>query len=296
VALALALSVPQQRVAAQSGFETAIEQYSATALRGYLRPLSDVLVANLAGGYHNGAMIPGGGITFSVEFVGSLAKIANDLRSYTAELPPGFDPSTYETPTIFGGTAPTVNHATIDGVSYRGSDGLINGDYFPAALPQVRVGGLFGSELVVRWMSSSLISILDEEDFPELTIFGAGVRHSISQYFPGWPVAVSVGGSYNSLTFGDIVDLRGVSLGVQVARNVGVLGLYGGLASDGGAMTVKYTSTDPSEGGAVSVDLDSERAVRFTVGAALNVPVFKLFADATFGGVSTFAFGFRVGN
>jgi hypothetical protein len=284
------------RVGAQSGLETALEQYNAATIKGYVGPLADVLVANLAGGYHNGARIPLIGLTWSIEFVGSLAKIEDDLRTYTAQTPQGFQPATYQTPTIFGGTAPVVNHSSQPGISYRGADGLVSGDYFPGGVPQLRLGGILGTEVVVRWVSSSLFPVFDEEDFPELTLFGVGVRHNIGRYFTALPLDISVGGSLNSLTFGDIVDLKGTSFGIQVGKSVSVLGVYGGISSDGGSMNLKYESTDPTAGGNVDVDLDAERGFRFTVGAALNVPVLKVFGDATFGSVSTYSFGLRIGS
>lgn len=293
----VALPIAPTGALAQSGLEAGIKQYNAATVRGYLQPLADVLVANLSGGYHNGARAPSTGFSFTFELAGSLATIDNELRTYTADLPPGFQPSTAETPTVFGGTAPTVNHAVFPGISWRGADGLINGDYFPTLVPQLRVGGVLGTELIARWVSSSVLPYLKDEDFPELNVFGIGVRHSLSQYLPAPAFDLAIGVSYNSLTFGDVIDLTSTSFSLQGGRDFGYLGLYGGIASDGGSMNVTYETTDPSEtDGRVDTDIDAERSVRFTVGAALNIPIFKLFADATFGGVTTYSFGFRIGN
>jgi len=281
---------------AQSGLEAGIRQYNATAIKGYVQPLADVLVANLAGGYHNGAPPPESRFTVTLEFAGSLAAISDELRSYTATLPPGFQPATFSTPTVFGGSAPAVNHTLISGISYRGSDGLVDGDYFPSLAPQLRVGGLAGTEVIVRWVSSSVLPYLKDEDFPELTIFGIGARHNLSRYFPDMPVGVSLAASYNTLAFGDIIDLSSVSFAMQANRDFGYLGLYGGLSSDGGSMNLTYESTDPSSSGAVDTDVDASRELRLTIGAALNIPILRVFADATFGGVSTYSFGLRIGN
>lgn len=283
-------------VSAQSGLEAGIRQYNSTAVKGYVQPLADVLVANLAGGYHNGARPPASRFTITLELAGSLAAISDELRSYTATLPPGFQPATFSTPTIFGGNAAAVSHTSISGISYRGSDGLVNGDYFPSLVPQLRIGGIAGTEVVVRWVSSSVVPYLKEEDFPELSILGLGARHNLSQYFPDMPVGVSLAASYNTLAFGDIIDLSSLSFAMHANRDFGYLGLYGGVSSDGGTMNLTYESSDPSESGDVDTDVTVSRELRLTVGAALNIPILRVFADATFGGVSTYSFGLRIGN
>lgn len=292
--LALALASSATPARAQSGLESAIQQYSGTTIRGYVQPLADVLVANLSLGYINSSAPPGK-FSLSLEAVVMAAAIEESMRLYTASTPPGFQPATVVSPTIFGGTAPTVNHSTIPGLTYRGSDGLVDANYFPTAGPQLRVGGILGTELVVRYASSSMVSFLDEQDFPELKIFGFGLQHSLTRYFTGLPVEVSIGGSFNSLKFGDIVDLSSNSFGVNVGRSFGLFGVSGGITSESGTMNLTYTSTDPDASGSVDVDLDVERAVRFRAGASLSLSFFRLFGDAAFGDITSYAGGIRFG-
>lgn len=293
-AVAIALAAHATPARGQSGLESVIEQYSATSIEGYIKPLADVLVANLASGYLNGT-VPGRKFTFSVELVTMTAKLDDALKMYQASTPTGFQPASFQTPTIFGGTAQAVNHSSITGLSYRGSDGLVDADYFPTAAPQVRIGGLMGTELVVRYASSSMVPFLAEEDFPSLTLLGIGVQHSVSQYFPDLLFDVSVGGSYNSLKFGDVVDLSGMSFGVHAGKHFGPLGLFAGIASDGGTMNLAYTSTDVNAPGSVNVDVDVKRSIRFTGGAAFSLGPLHLFGDASFGDVATYSAGLRIG-
>jgi hypothetical protein len=278
----------------QSGLESVIEQYSGAAVRGYIQPLADALVANLSIGYINSATSPGR-FSLSLEAVAMTAALDESMRMYTANTPDGFQPATHQTPTIFGGTAQPVQHSTIPGVSYRGSDGLVDAEYFPTAAPQLRLGGLLGTELVVRYASSSMVPFLEEEDFPDLTLFGIGVQHSISRYIPGMPLELSIAGSYNSLKFGDIVDLSSTSFGVNAGRTFGLVGVSGGLVSEGGTMNLTYTSTDPNAAGSVDVDLDVSRSIRFRAGASLNLGFLRLFGDAAFGDVTSYAGGLRFG-
>jgi len=97
------------------------------------------------------------------------------------------------------------------------------------------------------------------------------------------------------LKFGDIVDLSSTSFGLNVGKSFGLLGVSGGLQSDGGTMKLSYTSTDPNGPGQTNVDLDVERALRFRAGALLSLGFLRLFGDAAFGDVTSYAAGLRFG-
>jgi hypothetical protein len=293
VALALAVQVTPAR--AQSGLEAVIEQYSATSIKGYIQPLADALIANLSLGYITSAGPKVGGISFSLEAVAMTAALDESLRLYSASTPTGFQPASFQTPTIFGGTAVAVNHSSISGLSYRGSDGLVDAEYFPTAAPQLRLGGILGTEIVIRYASSAMVPMLKEEDFPDLTMMGFGLQHSLNRYFTTLPLDVSVGGSYNSLKFGDIVDLSSTSFGINAGKSFGIIGLSAGIASEGGTMNLAYTSTDPTAPGAVNIDLDVSRSIRFRAGAGFSLGPLKLFGDAAFGNVTSYAGGIRFG-
>lgn len=278
---------------AQSGLESALQQYSGARIRGYIQPLADALVSNLSIGYVNSATSPKK-FSFSLELVGMTAALDDAMRTYTASTPDGFDPPTHQTPTIFGGPAQSVQHSTIPGLSYRGADGLVDAEYFPTAAPQLRLGGFAGTEVVVRYASSAMVPFLEDEDFPDLKLLGIGVQHSISQYLK-LPIDLSVAGSFNSLKFGDIVDLSSNSIGVNAGYSFGVLGVNGGIMSEGGTMNLTYTSTDPNGAGNVDVDLDVKRMLRVRLGAGASLGFIRLFADAAFGDFTSYAAGIRFG-
>ena len=278
----------------QSGLESVIQQFSGAAIQGYIQPLADALVANLSIGYIN-STVPGRKLSISLELIGMTAAVDDAMRVYSAATPTGFQPSTIDAPTIFGGPATEVQHSSIPGISYRPSDGLVDAEYFPTLGPQIRVGGLLGTEVVVRYASSAMVPVLKEEDFPDLTILGIGLQHSLSQYIKGLPLELSIGGSFNSIKFGDIVDLSATSFGLNVGKSFGLFGLSGGLQSDGGTMNLTYNSTDPNGAGDVDVDIDVKRAIRFRAGASLSLGFLRLFGDAAFGDVTSYAGGLRFG-
>ena len=278
----------------QSGLESVIQQFSGATIQGYIQPLADALVANLSIGYVN-STIPGRKLSVSLELIGMTAAVDDAMRVYSAATPNGFQPATVDAPTVFGGTATEVQHSTIPGLSYRPSDGLVDAEYFPTFGPQIRVGGLLGTELIVRYASSSMVPVLEEEDFPDLTLLGIGVQHSLSQYIKGLPLELSIGGSFNSIKFGDIVDLSSTSYGLNVGKSFGLIGVSGGFQSDGGTMNLTYNSTDPNGAGNVDVDIDVKRALRFRAGASLSLGFLRLFGDAAFGDVTSYAGGLRFG-
>lgn len=291
----LALAVQAAPARAQTSLESVIRQYSASSVEGYIQPLADVLVATLGNGLYHSAYIAKSKLSFGLEAVGMTAVIDDNLKFYTAHTPTGWTPATFTTPTIFGGTASVVNHSTISGLSYRGSDGILDADYFPNAVPQLRLGGIMGTEVLVRYYSSSMVSAYPDGDLPELKLLGFGLRHSVSQYLKGFPVDVAVGFASNSLTLGDIVDLKSTSFGLQVGKGLGILDLVGGIASEGGTMDLSYTSTDPQIPGSVNISLDVKRAMRFSAGAGLKLGFLHFFGEAGFGDVNTYSAGLRLG-
>lgn len=292
--VAISVLVTATPARGQSGLESVIQQFSGATIQGYIQPLADALVSNLSIGYVN-STVPGRKLSISVELIGMTAAVDDAMRVYSAATPNGFQPPTVDAPTIFGGAATEVQHSSIPGISYRPSDGLVDAEYFPTFGPQIRVGGLLGTELVVRYASSSMVPVLEEEDFPDLTLLGIGVQHSLTQYIKGLPLELSIGGSFNSIKFGDIVDLSSTSYGINVGKSFELFGLSGGLQSDGGTMNLTYNSTDPDGAGDVDVDIEVKRAIRFRAGASLSLGFLRLFGDAAFGDVTSYAGGLRFG-
>jgi hypothetical protein len=221
-------------------------------------------------------------------------QVKDAQRVYTAPTPAGFNPSSFQTATIFGGTGNTVTHANNSSLQYRGSDGVIESDNFPTAAPQIRLGGIFGTEVVFRYLTSKVLG-LPEEDFPELKVTGYGLRHSISQYFKALPVDVAVSFFESEATWGDIIDQESTTFGAQVGKSLGMLSLFGGLAQESGKMKLTYTSTNPNAPGTASVDLDVKAQTRFSAGALIKLGPLQLFGDGNFGKITTFSGGLRFG-
>jgi hypothetical protein len=276
-----------------------LRQLNSTNGKGYLQPLADLFSADMSSGWFQGARVGKSPFALSVEFVGTASKVEDKHRTYTAVTPENFTPATFTTATIFGGEGTTVDGP--GGTSYRGSDGILDADYLPAVVPQVRIG-IKGTEAIIRYFSSNLISAIPEEDVPEINLLGIGLRHSISQHFDNWPIDLAVGVFYSSLDIGSdedtgvSADFSGLNIGLQASKTMSILTIFGSASSDGGKMTLGYTTTDPEEAGRVSVDLDVERKIKFGAGAALKLGPIRLFGDASFGPATTYSAGLRIGS
>lgn len=291
VGLSLAAPLP-----AQSALDDAIKQFGSDNIKGYMQPLSDALTAGLSSGYfaNAGPSTKGG---FSLELVGVATMISTSMKTYTAKTPTGFQPTSFQAPTVFGGSATTVNNTAVSGVSYRTSDGVLDASMFPVAIPQVRISGVLGTELVARYFSSSFLSsAYPKDELPKLTMYGVALRHGLNQYFKELPLDVAISGSYSALSFGDLADASGFTVGANVGKTVGALSLMGGVESSGGTMNLKYTSTNPqATSPAIDVDIASKRQIRFVAGATLNAKIVKLFGTAAFGSFTSYSAGLRFG-
>ena len=293
VVLAAAVLIAAQPARSQSKIEDALRQYNADAVKGYMQPMADFFGANLGAGYYHSAAISTMGFHISIEIIGMGSLVKDENKTYTAKAPQGFNPATFKTATIFGDKGTEVTDQRT-GLKYKGSGGIINTSIFPFAGPQITIGSVAGTEAIIRYLPVPTKSI-SKDAVPDATLFGGGVRHSISQYLPVAPLDLAVGVFYTRLSLGDILDLKTISAGAQASKSFSVLTLYGGLAWEKSTMSLEYTSSDPTAPPAVSIDLDGANSFRGTVGVQLTLAVLRLFVDANVGSVTNFAGGIGLG-
>lgn len=273
---------------AQTDVEKALQQYAAEEVKGYIQPFGDLFGANLNAGLFRGAEI-GSGFHMKVEIIAIASMVSDAQKVYTANAPAGFNPATFETATLFGGTGTVVTDAGT-GLTYRGSDGIFNTTFFPDATLQLTLGNIYGTRVAIRFITTPEMSSL-----PKATLWGIGVQHSVSQYFPDIPLDVAGHVFYNKFTFGDLIDLSGYSIGVDASKSFSILKLYGGLSVESSTMKLTYTPSNTTVP-AVSIDLDGANKFRATAGLSINLAFFSIFADANFGTVTNFSAGIGFGN
>jgi len=285
--LLLAVDAP-----AQSELEKAIRQYNSSGVTGYIQPIADLFGANMHAGYYHSAYIPQSGFSLGFDLIAMGAIVTDEQKSYLADAPAGFSPATFKTATVFGGKGTTIQNASVPGLEYKGSDGVFNTSIFPLAVPQLRIGSIYGTEAVIRFIA---IPSIGEDKVPEISLWGVGARHSISQYIPDSPLDIAASAFYSNFHVGDLITAKGLSFGVQASKSIKILMLYGGMSWEKSTMNLSYKSTDPTAASLIDVDMDGANKFRATVGVGISLGIFKVFADANFGSVTNYSGGIGFG-
>jgi hypothetical protein len=278
---------------AQSEFETTIKQFTGDEAKGYMQPGADLFGADMMAGQYRSAAIPTMGFNISLDIVAMAAIVGDNQKTFTNKAPAGFSPGAYSTATIFGKTGATVVNTNYPSLSYRSADGIFNTSAVPLAVPQLRVGSIYGTEAFIRFVS---IPNSVTKSFPDITLFGGGIRHNISQYLPAVPLDLAAGVFYTTFKTGDLVDFKGFSFGVQASKDFAILTVYGGLAYESCTLKLHYTSENAFfNGQSVDVSLDGQNKFRATAGANVSLAFFHIFADINVGTVTNFSGGIGFG-
>lgn len=273
---------------AQNPFEDAVKQLSSDKVRGYLQPFVNGLGANLSSGFYNTAQIGETGLHIQVGVVGMGTLVGDAEKVYDALPPQPFPQTPVQTATVFGGTGAVVNGP--GGTQYQFQSGEVKTSIIPLAVPQVTIGNIYGTQAAIRYVPLPSIG-----DFPKTTLFGIGVRHSISRYIPEFPADLAAGIAYDKVTVGDIIDAHSLIFGGQISKSFSVLTVYGGLQYENSTLSVNYTYTGSMPNTNVNLDIDGENKFRVTGGVTLDLVILHLNADINLGKVTVVSGGLGFG-
>ncbi|MBI4546359.1 MAG: hypothetical protein HY707_00140 [Ignavibacteriae bacterium] len=277
---------------AQNPLEDAVKQLASDNARGYLQPFVDGFGANMNSGLYQSADIGGLGLHLKLEFVGVGTLIGDNEKTFLGIPPPPFPQTPVRTATVFGEQGTIVDDPS-GTVQYQFQNGQIKTSFMPMIFPQVRIGNIIGTEAIIRYAPIPKI-----DQFPKVTLFGIGARHSISQYLPLSPVDLAAGLFYQSLDIGETFEADAFNIAAQASKSFALLTVYGGLQWETSTMSVNYTYTGygaPPGGASLSFDLDGENNFRLMLGAGLSLLVFNLNADINIGKVTVVSGGVGLG-
>lgn len=271
-----------------------LSSYTGRNAPGYLEPLVDALGADLNAGLSHSARIPKGGFQISLEVAVMSARFSDADRTFRAVTEGGFAPETsIEAPTVIGPQEAVV----VDGESgtHFWFPGGFNLRSFDFAAPQLRVGSLYGTEALIRlgFLHSS------SEDIGNFSLYGFGVRHSISQYVNRSPIDIAVEAYWQRFTVGDkerggdLLSAEAWSAGVQMSKRLKWLEPYGEVAYDDFGLDLFYKGSSPED--AIAMSLDSGDHFRMTLGLSVNVSFFLVYGEYNSGGQDAFALGLALG-
>jgi hypothetical protein len=287
--LAMSVILDSPGLWAQS-IDQRLQSFASEYAKGYVQPLVDAVGANLNSGLYQSADTESElDIYAGVKVIGTF--ITSDMQTFNASSP--YNGQVSSTATILGGNGADIPGAITPPSKYlNGAAAFGNVKLVPLFVPQASVGNFMGTQLMIRYLPAQNVS-----DVGQVSFWGVGVQHSLSQYIPMIPFCLAAQVAYQNLTVGDNFDASALSIGVQASKKILILTLYGGVAYERCGMTLSYTYTQPgtSQTQKLSLDFTGENTVRATVGASINVLLFKINADYSLGKIPVGSVGIGIG-
>jgi hypothetical protein len=278
---------------AAAQIEDQVSAYTGDNAKSYLEPLSTAIGADLTSAIWTSGYIPaedGFHLSFETRVVGLI--FSDDMRTFTATTEAGFTPETeQEAPTVIGDGDAIVIPGD-EGTSFAFPGGF-DVNSFALAVPQVRIGAYKGTEMLIRYFAVNTGDL----EVGDVTLYGFGVHHSISQYLaPDFPVDLAAGIFYQKLKIGDdLMDATAYSFGVQASKRYpagfAMFEPYASLSVDMFSNDVSYMGETQT----ISLEYETDTSVDFTVGVNLHAGFLSLNGEYSISGQNTFAFGFGLG-
>lgn len=276
--------------------EEHISAYTGENATGYLDPLAGAIGTTLNSGLWRSAHIPKAGFTIAIEFPIMGLYFGDDDKTFNATTEAGFSPSqTVKAPTVIGDTEAVI--VSGDGGTQFAFPGGFDVGSFALAVPQLRVGAVMGTEAMIRFIAFRI----GDSDIGDVSLFGLGVRHSLSQYMgPVPPVDMAASFFWQSLKLGenesgdDLTKTNTYSFGVQMSKHFPpVFTPYTGLYYNSYSMDATYESDVAGED---MIDLAFDDGfVQWTIGIEFNIAVLNAFVEYSVSSHSNLAFGLGLG-
>jgi len=269
---------------------------------GYVQPLANAFGANLNSGlYHTADVHDLLGIDVGVRVM--FAIIPSRSLTYPG-VPPQKMPSPYGLPdtvptgypssaitaTIFGTKGATVNSS---GYPYSPAvpeftfpDGL-DMSTLALAVPQASIGFPFGTELLLRYIPPVRLN----SSVGDVTFYGAGIKHSLSQYIPLIPLDIAAQAAYQRFTLqdstgGPLLTANAFAFSLIASKTITLLTLYGGIGYERSDMTITYTYVTspplPPQRIPLKYNFTGENKFRWTVGVTARLLIASASIDYTF--------------
>jgi hypothetical protein len=209
---------------------------------------------------------------FSLSFKGMYILIPENAKTYTPVLSAGYSPG--EVATIYG----DKGGAFAGPGGYQVTPPGINKSAIPLAYPQVAVS-LMGTEILLRYLPN--VKFSSEHD---VNLLGIGVRHSVSQYFPMFPIDLAVQVLYNNLEISNLMKSNNLAFNIHASRTFVILTPYIGLQYESSTLELDYTYKPqpgvPAFDQRLNVKIDGDNSFRGIIGTSLNLGLIVFSIDA----------------
>ena len=177
--------------------------------------------------------------------------------------------------------------------------GLIETSVAPFVVPQIGLGTVFGTDVMVRWLPQ--ISV---PDVGALELFGFGVRHNLNQYLPALPFDLSIMAAWQNIRAEDsggaeVMEANTFAVNAAISKRIGVLTIYGGLQTERSDISFSYIfdvddvddslNVDPID---VNFTLSNVGKTRGIFGLGLKLGPVVWNADVSMGQITVVSAGF----
>jgi len=296
IALMLALSSP---VSAQL-LEQQLSAYTGRNGSAYVAPLVDAFSADLNAGIFHSASIPGAGLRVRLGIRFMSVFFTDKDRTFLATTEGNFRPQqTVEVPTVVGPNGAVYVDGEVPGVRYVFPGGF-DLDSFSFAVPQLSIGAVYGTEVLVRYFAFNPGNV----GFGALNLYGFGLQHNISQHIGARiPVDLAAGLFWQRFSMGrnergdDLATAEAFTAGLQASKRIGELEPYAGVSYETFSMNVEYAArminfTDET----VTLDdvefsFHSSRNYRITLGMSFHLAFMSAHGEYNIGGQNALSFG-----
>ena len=274
--------------------EDHLSAYTGKNAEGYLNPLVSAMGTTLNGGLYRSGYIPKSGLNIAIEFPMVGLYFGDEDKHFLGTTEAGFSPETsVPVPTVVGPTGSVVVPG--DGGTQFAFPGGFDIGSFAITAPQIRVGSVFGTEAMIRFIAFRI----GDSELGDVMLAGFGIRHSLSQYMgPEPPVDVAASFFWQDFKLGensngeDLSRTKNYSLGAQVSKKFGtVFNPYTGLYYNTYKTDIIYTSDASGTPEDIEISFD-DGFLQFTLGLELNLWIFNVWGEYNLAERSSFGAGF----
>jgi len=274
--------------------EDHLSDYTGKNAEGYLNPLVSAMGTCLNGGVYRSGYIPKSGLNIAIEFPFVGLYFTDEDKTFMGTTEGGFSPETsVPVPTVIGPTGSVVVPG--DGGTQFAFPGGFDVGSFAIAAPQLRVGSVFGTEAMIRFIAFRI----GDSELGDVMMAGFGIRHSLSQYMGSEPpVDIAASFFWQDFKLGensngeDLTRTKNYSLGAQVSKKIGnIFNPYTGLYYNTYKTDIIYTSEVSGEPESIELSFD-DAYVQFTLGLELNLWIINVWGEYNLAERQSFGAGF----
>jgi len=272
-----------------------LSAYTGKNASGYLAPLIDAFRSNLNAGLFHTARVAPSGFHVSLELNVMSTFFDEDSRTFMAVTEGDFRPvQEKEAPTIVGDTEAVIveGDASTQFAFPGGFD--VDNIYFTA--PQLRLGSWKGTEAVGRL----ILYDTGSEALGRLGVWGAGFRHSVSQYFEGMaPVDLALAGMWQHAELHneedqDVLDNELYTVALHSGVDLGGFYPYAGVSVSWNRLDVRYEVDDVNGTEPIVLAFDHNTELQMTLGVSYRVGFIAGYGEYNVAAQNSLAAGLSV--